>query len=195
MRSSSLALGLALAAVAALAMTLPSCAHPQLSSPDGLALGGPHPLLQHRAPTISVGPENIGARLDAKYDGKVVIVHFWATWAEASRATLPKLEVLYAKYKHRGVEIVALSVDDDRDSIDELVASTGVHFPVVWDARKDVVRQWLVKGVPASFVVDRRGVVRAAFLGYEDGVEVEIETDVKLLTADPPSGSGGLARK
>lgn len=190
MRCSDLVVGIA---IGALAMTAASCARPRLSSPDGLALGAPHPLLQRRAPAIS---GSAGAPRDAKYDGKVIVVHFWATWSEASRATLPKLEALYAKYKDRGVEIVALSVDDDKEASDELVARTGVKFAVVWDERKEIVRHWLVKGVPASFVVDRRGVVRAAFLGYEDGVEVEIETDVKLLSADPVArGRDGIAGK
>ena len=193
MRCSDLVVGMA---IAALATTAASCARPRLSSPDGLALGAPHPLLQRRAPAITVSSGSASAPLDAKYDGKVIVVHFWATWSEASRATLPKLEALYAKYKDRGVEIVALSVDDDKDAIDELVARTGVKFAVVWDERKEIVRHWLVKGVPASFVVDRRGVVRAAFLGYEDGVEVEIETDVKLLSAEPVGrGREGIAGK
>src|SRR5207244_3707477 len=95
------------------------------------------------------------------------------------------LQALYAKYKDRGVEIIALSVDDDRTAIDEMVAGVGVDFSVAWDENKQVAGRWFVKSVPSSFVIDRRGVVRAAFVRYEDGVEVEIETDVRILTADP----------
>jgi thiol-disulfide isomerase/thioredoxin len=184
----------AAAIVASIAMAS-ACTHVPLSSPDGLSVGAPHPLLQHRAPGLSAADAISGARFDAKsLEGKVVVVHFWASWADASRSTLPKLQALYAKYKDRGVEIVALSVDDSSAPIGDVTDAFGVSFPVAWDSRKDVIRQWLVKSVPASFVVDRRGFVRAAFVGYQDGVDVEIETDLKLLTVDSAAPSG-IARK
>jgi peroxiredoxin len=166
------------------AMLAMSCAHPRLSSPDGLALGTLHPLLQQRAPDFTRAKVARGAELDAKaFDGKVTIVHFWAAWSDASRETLPKLQALHARYKDRGVAVVALSVDDERAPIDELVASNGLEFPVAWDENKAVAGAWLVRSVPSSFVIDRNGVVRAAFVRYDDGSLVEIETDVKILAS------------
>jgi alkyl hydroperoxide reductase subunit AhpC len=172
----------ALLSCAALSCAASSCSTPRLASSDGLALGAPHPLLADHAPDFTHATPIRGAPIDPKaYEGKVTVVHFWAAWSDESRATLPKLQALYAKYKDRGVAIVALSVDDERGAIDDAIDGASVDFPVAWDATKEVAGRWLVRRVPSSFVIDRRGVVRAAFVRYEDGVEVEIETDVKIL--------------
>jgi len=174
-----------------LALLLAGCAHARPLEADGLAAGAPHPLVHQRAPSVSIVDID-GAILDsARLDGKVTVVHFFATWADASRATLPKLEELYERYHRQGVEIVALSVDDDGLAVSDFARTYGARFTVAWDQRKDVVRHWLVRHVPCSFVVDRHGVVRAAFVGAHDGFEVEIETDLKILAAaDAPHLAG-----
>lgn len=168
--------------VLALALAATSCGKMRVFSADGIAIGHKHPLLEKRAPVASAPAIRGGA--PPPFDGKVTIVHFWASWSDDARATLPKMQALHAKYKDRGVQVVALALDDERAPIDDALDAMGASFPVGWDARKEVARAWLVRGVPTSFVVDRRGVVRAAFVRYDDGVDVEIETDVKILTAD-----------
>jgi peroxiredoxin len=164
-------------------LALAACARTHATLPDSI-VSAAHPLLEKPAPPIAA-PSIGGAKLDTRsMVGSVVVVHFWATWSEGSRQMLPKLAALYAKYKGRGLEVVALSIDDDPARVSELAREVGVDFPLAWDDHKEIVRHWLVDKLPASFVVDRRGVVRAAFLGYEDGLEVEIESDIRLLAGD-----------
>jgi thiol-disulfide isomerase/thioredoxin len=112
--------------------------------------------------------------------GKVVVVHFWATWCEPCKKFMPKLNAL--GMRHNGaVRIIGVSVDDERDGIAEFAKRFGADFPVVWDKDKAIARSWSPGSLPATFVVDAGGVVRFAHLGYHDGDAATIEDEVSRL--------------
>jgi peroxiredoxin len=113
--------------------------------------------------------------------GDVVVVAFFATWCEPCKKTLPALDALRAKYASRRVAVMGISVDDRPDGLADFAAAYGVTFPLAWDGGQEIVRPWFVRNLPAEFVVDRAGIVRAAFIGYAEGVEVEIERSVLEL--------------
>jgi cytochrome c biogenesis protein CcmG/thiol:disulfide interchange protein DsbE len=113
--------------------------------------------------------------------GKVVIVYFWATWCEPCKKSLPALQKLNARYKASGLEIVGVSVDDAVDDVAQFADSLGVTFPLVWDDGKGMAMRWQPSSMPATFIVDRSGIVRVRRLGYQDGEALELEDDVKGL--------------
>ncbi len=154
----------------------------------GAAAGGPnsavestHPLVGQSGPVFALDRVAGGSFDMAKLRGKVVVVDFWATWCEPCKKSFPKLQELYVKYQASGIEIVGISEDDEKTGIPEFTSTYGAKFPVVWDSGKKVAGKWQPKSMPATFIVDRNGVVRFAHLGYHDGEEAEIEKEVKSL--------------
>jgi cytochrome c biogenesis protein CcmG/thiol:disulfide interchange protein DsbE len=113
--------------------------------------------------------------------GQVVIVDFWGTYCEPCKKSFPKLEELYAKYKGSGLTVVGISEDDEKDGIQAFGSSYGAKFPLVWDETKSVAGKWNPGSMPATFIVDRKGVVRFFHRGYHEGEENEIEQQVKSL--------------
>ena len=179
----------ALLAIAALAVSA-ACAPARPPRRDVLAEGSPHPLVGQIAPLVATTALD-GAEMSLRASGEagerephVTVVHFFATWAESSKETLPKLEQIWAKYHAGGLVVLAVSVDDVAAPLPDFVRTYGVKFPVAWDGAKSIVRPWLARDVPATFIVDARGVVRAAFIGYDDGFESEIEIDVRILGSE-----------
>jgi peroxiredoxin len=160
----------------ALVVLLAACARaadPELPQHELRGARAPHFAL----PALDDRPVSLRA-----HRGDVVVVAFFATWCEPCKRTLPALEALRAKYASRRVAVLGISVDDAPDGLAEYAAAYGATFPIAWDAGQEVVRPWFVRNVPAEFVVDRGGIVRAAFIGYAEGVEVEIERELlKLL--------------
>ena len=69
-----------------------------------------------KAPNFTIDSMN-GAGKMTVAPGKVTIVDFWATWCEPCKKSFPKLQELYVKYKASGLEIVAVSVDDEKNGI------------------------------------------------------------------------------
>lgn len=133
------------------------------------------------APTFDL-PSLTGKGRGAVQSGKVTIVAFWATWCAPCERSFPKLQELYAKLAKRGVEIVAVSVDDDTSEIAAFAKSHGaVTFPVVWDKDKDLAAKYQVATMPSTFIVDKDGKISRSFGSYEDGQVDVIAAHVTTL--------------
>ncbi|HEY2511751.1 MAG TPA: TlpA disulfide reductase family protein [Polyangiaceae bacterium] len=144
--------------------------------------GGAHPLIGNPAPDFNASSLNGKGRPSVKASsGKVLIVDFWATWCEPCKKSFPKLQDLYTKFKTSGMDLIAVSEDDENGGIKDFGNNFGAKFPLVWDDGKAIAGKWQPKSMPSTFIVDKKGVVRFVHLGYHDGEEMEIEKEVKSL--------------
>jgi peroxiredoxin len=143
----------------------------------GASVGAPVP--HFALASIDGGPRITSASLA----GKVVVVHFWATFCMPCTKSIPALQALHAKYASRGVAIVGVS-EDDRDDfarIPAFVAAQGAQFAVAWDGDHALAMRWRPNQMPATYVVDRAGILRFAHDGYHPGEEVAIEQEIASL--------------
>jgi cytochrome c biogenesis protein CcmG, thiol:disulfide interchange protein DsbE len=93
----------------------------------------------------------------ADYQGKPVILHFWATWCPYCKKLQPKLVELQEKYKKSGVEIVAISFnEDDGAQPQDSITQRGYKFITAVQGDK-VAQQYGVKGTPTTFFINRSG--------------------------------------
>jgi peroxiredoxin len=92
----------------------------------------------------------------ADLHGKVVLVNFWATWCPPCRKEMPDLEKLYARFRDRGLVVLAIS-DEDRAKIEPFVEKAQFTFPVLLDPGGKVHEAFDVGGIPKSFAFDRQG--------------------------------------
>ncbi|HEY8086489.1 MAG TPA: TlpA disulfide reductase family protein [Polyangiaceae bacterium] len=115
--------------------------------------------------------------------GKVVLVDFWGTFCEPCKKSFPKLQDLNTKYSTSGLKIVAISEDesDDKDKIPGFGDTYGAKFTLGWDEDKSIAKNYKPETMPSSFIIDKKGVVRYAHVGYHDGEEVEVEKEIKEL--------------
>ena len=102
------------------------------------------------------------------FHGKTVVLNFWATWCPPCRAEMPDLQAAYDERLPAG-DFVVLAVDklveDSAGAVTDFVDEFGLTFPVVLDGGDDVSRRFNVRGLPATFFIDRDGVLRAKNLG------------------------------
>lgn len=94
--------------------------------------------------------------------GKVVLLNVWATWCHPCRDEIPELQAIHNRYSGRGLELVGVSVDaqGNQDGIREFMREFQMTYPVWHDPDERVSTQFLVIGVPATFLIDRTGVLR-----------------------------------
>jgi len=97
--------------------------------------------------------------------GKVVLLNFWATWCKPCEDEMPAMENLYRAIGSRDFELVAVSVDDDRQAVEEFTARMGLTFPVLLDPHKRVADAYQSYRFPESYLIDREGVLVARYIG------------------------------
>jgi len=91
------------------------------------------------------------------YQGKPVILHFWATWCPYCKKLQPKLVALEQKYQESGVKIVSISFNEDEGALpqDEIKAR-GYDFITAVNG-EPVVKLYGVRGTPTTFFINRQG--------------------------------------
>ncbi|MBI2980578.1 MAG: redoxin domain-containing protein [Chloroflexi bacterium] len=97
--------------------------------------------------------------------GKTVFLNFWATWCPPCRAEMPEIEALYQEYNDKDVIIVGIDLLEPENVVGEFVESNGYSWTFVIDTTGEVGNKYRVTGIPASFFVDKDGVIRAMVVG------------------------------
>ena len=115
--------------------------------------------------------------------GKVVINLVWATWSPASRMDLPQVQRLYQAYHDKGLEILALAIDESPGDVREFWKSRGYSFPAAMRSDAFFERYGRVSTTPMFYIVDRQGVLRHRIAGTI--ASEKLEGLLKALLAEP----------
>ncbi len=106
----------------------------------------------------------------SSYAGKVLVVNLWATWCGPCRAEIPELVKLHKEFRSQGLEVVGLSTEDPRFSVEKVknfVSDFEMTYRVGW-ATNEVALE-LMQGrdsIPQSFVISRDGQILKRFVGF-----------------------------
>ena len=113
--------------------------------------------------------------------GNVVMVNFWASWCGPCRQEMPLLQQLYDRYQGMGFTLLGVNVDEERAAADKMLKDIPVSFPVLYDNENKVSKQYQVKAMPSTFMVDRDGNVRFLHKGYKPGYEEDYQQQIRSL--------------
>lgn len=138
------------------------------------------PAVGHRAPDFTLhDPEGRPVQLSRVLTEKAVFLSFWATWCPPCREEMPSMERAYRDYKSRGLEILAVSLDAGSEAavaarVKDFMASLTLTFPALLD-------RYRLRGLPTTYLIDRKGVIRAAVIGPRDWASSEFRARLKEL--------------
>ena len=107
--------------------------------------------------------------------GKVVLLNFWATWCGPCRAEIPDLIALQERYAGK-LQIIGLMVDeDDAGVVKQVVARTGINYPVAMTSPEIRIKYGGIAALPTSFVLDTQGRVVQKHEGLRNPALYEAE--------------------
>ncbi len=107
----------------------------------------------------------------SEHRGEVVLINFWASWCGPCRQEMPLLSELHNKYKALGFTVLGVNVEQDTSDAKKLLKEMPVSFPVVFDDKSVVSKQYDVVAMPSTVLVDRNGKMRYLHKGYKPGEE------------------------
>ncbi|RFC53697.1 peroxiredoxin family protein [Brumimicrobium aurantiacum] len=121
------------------------------------------------------------------YEGKVVLIDFWASWCKPCRKENPNIVEAYEKYRKsnfingKGFVILSVSLDRDKEAWVKAIEKDNLKWDGhVWDKSKDVTRKYNVRSIPHSFLIDGNGKIVAQGDDLRGiGLHVEIEKLIK----------------
>lgn len=114
----------------------------------------------------------------ADYRGKVLYLDFWASWCAPCRESFPFMNELARDLAGRGLAIVAVSVDKAAEDARGFAASHPARFALALDSGGACPAAYQLPGMPTSFIIDRRGVIRAVHPGFRASDAPEIRQQV-----------------
>jgi len=98
------------------------------------------------------------------YKGKYVMLDFWASWCQPCRQENPNVVKQYAKFKDKGLNILGITLDEDRKPWQQAIAHDNLTWRHAGEFKRfdgPVVKQYKVEAIPSNFIIDPQGVIVA----------------------------------
>jgi thiol-disulfide isomerase/thioredoxin len=121
----------------------------------------------------------------AAHKGKVLLIDFWASWCVPCKTSFPALDAIYQEYQPRGLEVLAVNLDEQRKNADVFLAAHPHRMTVLFDPKGAAPSAFGVKGMPSSFLIDKTGAIRFTHMGYSGNVDLSYRREISQLLAEP----------
>ncbi len=120
------------------------------------------------------------------YRGKVILLNFWATWCGPCRVEMPAMEALYRSMQSKGLEILAVSVDQEGTAVTRpFQEALGLSFPILHDQDYQVGLTYGARTLPMTFAIDRQGIIRQLVFGSRDWNSPEARRGIAEVLQEP----------
>jgi cytochrome c biogenesis protein CcmG/thiol:disulfide interchange protein DsbE len=145
----------------------------------------PTVLIGTPAPTFLAPDLHTGEAVQREqYQGKVVMLNFWASWCLECRDEHPALDAAWSRYRERGVVFVGVLFEDTIDDALAFAGEFATDWPLVDDPGSRTAIAYGVFGVPETFVIGPDGSVTAKRVGPVDYTWLTAEIDEALRAAE-----------
>lgn len=117
----------------------------------------------------------------AQYQGKVVLLDFWASWCGPCRQSFPWLNQMQQKYRDQGLVIIAINEDEERADAMQFLQKYPAQFSLVFDPQGELASHYQLQGMPTSIFLDRTGQIRFSHAGLFTAKTQDYEHEIQQL--------------
>ncbi|MBI5015706.1 MAG: TlpA family protein disulfide reductase [Deltaproteobacteria bacterium] len=138
-----------------------------------------------RAPAFAAQTLDGGTvRLADSIGSNVVLLEFWSIFCKSCVEEMPHVEDLYRRYAAEGLTVVSVNTDVfSAKRVTSFLQKVGIRppYPIVRDARQEIVEAYKVEVLPVTVLIDRSGWIRLYQEGYRPGDEDQFESKIRRL--------------
>ena len=118
-----------------------------------------------------------------KYKGKVIMLNFWATWCPPCRREMPSMEIVSQTFKGQPFVVIAINEWETEDIVFPYLGQLDMFpsFPIIFDQNADVSKQYDVKGLPTTFLINKQGQIVYRAIGGRDFNHPEVRKIIEKL--------------
>lgn len=156
-----------------------------------LSAADAQPQIDEKAPGFIASTLD-GKRVTLKYylehkKNKAVVLSFFATWYQPCKGNLKYLQKGQDWHFAPGLQVLCVLTQDSAqaDAAKDFMQKHGVGLPVLTDEFGIVGKRYAITALPANFVIDKEGILRARYFGYSGAVRRDYEGKLKGLLARP----------
>ena len=113
--------------------------------------------------------------------GQVIYLDFWASWCKPCGKSLPWMNALQQKYGDKGLKVLAINLDSERDQAEKILQRIRPEFLVGFDPEGKGPELYGVQAMPSSFLIDRDGTVVSMFDGFRESETGIIESKIASM--------------
>jgi peroxiredoxin len=135
--------------------------------PAQLNIGGMAPTFQ------TFRADGAPVHFPAAFVGRPLVIRFWADWCKFCEGEMKAIEAVYQRHKAKGLEVLAINAGQDKATVAAFVRKIGVSYPALMDEQSKIARSYGVVGLPTTYFVDGKGIVRAKIVGEADEATFE----------------------
>jgi peroxiredoxin len=118
--------------------------------------------------------------------GRVVLVHFFATWCEPCRAEMATLSAVQSRLASQPFAVLPISVAEADGAVRRFFAGETLPFPILLDRDRSVAKAWNIQMLPSTVVLDRDLKPRLFAEGDVDWTRPDVMSAVTALLREPP---------
>ncbi len=117
------------------------------------------------------------------YHGKVILLNFWATWCPPCRREMPSMERLHQSMKEDNFVVIAINQMEDADHVFAYTGQLDVDptFTLLFDTDSQVSQSYQVNGLPTTYLIDQKGLIRYRAIGGRDFNHPEVIKQIRHL--------------
>jgi cytochrome c biogenesis protein CcmG/thiol:disulfide interchange protein DsbE len=117
----------------------------------------------------------------AQFEGKVVVLDFWASWCVPCRRSFPWWNTMQAKYGDAGLVVIGVNLDNDLQEAATFLGEYAADFKIHYDKDKVLAKQFGVQAMPSTYILGRDGELFARHFGFK--VKQQGEYEAALVDA------------
>ena len=114
------------------------------------------------------------------FEGKPVILNFWASWCGPCKSEMPDFDEAYREYGENIHFLMVNMTDGYQETIEsakEMIADSGYSFPIYYDTDLEAARAYSVYSIPTTYFLDENGYIIAQGRGALDAQTLQTGID------------------